>query len=674
MCSVHEAGDDPLQVGCVSQQAGPAFEMTGVPTPHRAALAQGSGDAAVAGEGGLCIERFRARSAARLQRRLADPHLRAQKACEAVPRAVAPEVVEGSPRLATDCNILSSGGAISSRSSRATMSPRRARSAPRSRPIAGLPVGDRTPAAASRAGVRPSGAAPSGLPGTPTSFTYNPPMRPCSRPYTDAVGAPGRRDSRPGRPAAAPVNRLQVTQAAAASNSGRQATTGASGRPLSASRAQACASVQRRATPSAATTPRGTRLRLVGCGGGPSAVCGERASSSGPSKQRGFSRDATPARGRGFGGVAAAVPAILGTAAACLASDAGFSGGASGAGSGDQIAQHGVSPRSPGRSCLAAERAQKVPCDDGSGPHLADRRCFQDLPVASSEAFAEVNLDNMFFACMTPTTPSRGSTSGAARSPAPKAGDKPEGTPKCDASAAGGVEHFCIGDMSMEQPPSPTRLWHSGSALNAASAASRTQQFQEVATSLETAASAIRKVIHRTSMVANISPEVTLRPPGENASPAASSNSSASSPITSASQRCVSSCTSFSATFVPPAGCSGKDQSVSSARYADSSRCASVGDVAARLSRENEALRGALTDAVSRLAELEGEKEQFLSEGVFDLVNTVCRDKGEDFPDAAADHVTTVSCEKETLLLEGAFDPLSPLSHNTHHVLGVGGG
>lgn len=45
----------------------------------------------------------------------------------------------------------------------------------------------------------------------------------------------------------------------------------------------------------------------------------------------------------------------------------------------------------------------------------------------------------------------------------------------------------------------------------------------------------------------------------------------------------------------------------------------------ATLSRENELLRGALGDAARRLAELEGEKERFLSEDVFDLVNSLCR-------------------------------------------------
>ena len=46
--------------------------------------------------------------------------------------------------------------------------------------------------------------------------------------------------------------------------------------------------------------------------------------------------------------------------------------------------------------------------------------------------------------------------------------------------------------------------------------------------------------------------------------------------------------------------------------------------IAARLTRENEALRGALGQAVRRLSELEGEQEHFLAEGVFELVNSLC--------------------------------------------------
>jgi len=73
----------------------------------------------------------------------------------------------------------------------------------------------------------------------------------------------------------------------------------------------------------------------------------------------------------------------------------------------------------------------------------------------------------------------------------------------------------------------------------------------------------------------------------------------------------------------------------------------------ARLSRENEALRGALGDAVRRLSELEGQQERFMSEDVFDLVNCICRESGpasdelaeEDLAASAALLVTTPTAE-----------------------------
>jgi len=49
---------------------------------------------------------------------------------------------------------------------------------------------------------------------------------------------------------------------------------------------------------------------------------------------------------------------------------------------------------------------------------------------------------------------------------------------------------------------------------------------------------------------------------------------------------------------------------------------------ASRLARENEALRGALGQAVKRLSQLEGEQERFLAETVFDLVNSLCCSSG----------------------------------------------
>mmetsp|Transcript_93488 Transcript_93488/g.166331 ORF Transcript_93488/g.166331 Transcript_93488/m.166331 type:complete len:352 (+) Transcript_93488:100-1155(+) len=53
-----------------------------------------------------------------------------------------------------------------------------------------------------------------------------------------------------------------------------------------------------------------------------------------------------------------------------------------------------------------------------------------------------------------------------------------------------------------------------------------------------------------------------------------------------------------------------------------------------RLRLENEALRTALLECVQRMAELEGEREMFLAEGVFDLVNSLCkRRKSSDLSD-----------------------------------------
>merc|ERR1712151_1379387 len=54
------------------------------------------------------------------------------------------------------------------------------------------------------------------------------------------------------------------------------------------------------------------------------------------------------------------------------------------------------------------------------------------------------------------------------------------------------------------------------------------------------------------------------------------------------------------------------------------------GSSEAMLKLENQALRNALTDAVSRLSKLEGDQERFMSEGIFDLVNALSRSQGDD--------------------------------------------
>lgn len=133
-------------------------------------------------------------------------------------------------------------------------------------------------------------------------------------------------------------------------------------------------------------------------------------------------------------------------------------------------------------------------------------------------------------------------------------------------------EHFSIAD----RPPLDPKA--------------REERYQEVARSLEIAACAIRQVIsHGGAFTKDGLPQA-------NASSLSSAPQLASSPAaTSLGGQEVSS------------DCQDKQVSV------------------ARLSRENEVLRGALGDAMRRLKELEGEQERFLSEGVFDLVNSLCR-------------------------------------------------
>jgi len=71
---------------------------------------------------------------------------------------------------------------------------------------------------------------------------------------------------------------------------------------------------------------------------------------------------------------------------------------------------------------------------------------------------------------------------------------------------------------------------------------------------------------------------------------------------------------------------------------------------ACELSKENEALRAALSDAMKQIGELEGEKERFMSEDVFDLVNSLCRSELPTTKDTSpsVDHTAEGSpeCEK----------------------------
>mmetsp|Transcript_90939 Transcript_90939/g.180802 ORF Transcript_90939/g.180802 Transcript_90939/m.180802 type:complete len:333 (-) Transcript_90939:34-1032(-) len=63
-----------------------------------------------------------------------------------------------------------------------------------------------------------------------------------------------------------------------------------------------------------------------------------------------------------------------------------------------------------------------------------------------------------------------------------------------------------------------------------------------------------------------------------------------------------------------------------------------------RLAAENVALREACAEANERLAQLEEEKQQFLDEGVFDLVNSVCGKSGTANADGSFRHVRTLQC------------------------------
>lgn len=60
-----------------------------------------------------------------------------------------------------------------------------------------------------------------------------------------------------------------------------------------------------------------------------------------------------------------------------------------------------------------------------------------------------------------------------------------------------------------------------------------------------------------------------------------------------------------------------------------------------RLSAENQSLRATLSSMVKHISELEGEQERFMSEGIFDVVNSVCRD-------TKSGEITTVSTDPDS--------------------------
>lgn len=159
-------------------------------------------------------------------------------------------------------------------------------------------------------------------------------------------------------------------------------------------------------------------------------------------------------------------------------------------------------------------------------------------------------------------------------------------------SSCEGAEHFSIGDAEAGENP-----------VNQ-------QNLREVVQSLELAASAIRQAVDQASGKLDV----------EEAAACVRSSKALAMPLLS--EPCGS-----------PQGCGsniGAHMSMhrpAKKLTADTGGVGSdEGDIAARLSRENEMLRGALDDALRRLVDVEGEQENFRCEGVFDLVNSLCRE------------------------------------------------
>lgn len=172
-----------------------------------------------------------------------------------------------------------------------------------------------------------------------------------------------------------------------------------------------------------------------------------------------------------------------------------------------------------------------------------------------------------------------------------------------------GVEHFSIADHSPQKQLT-----------------SRAQQFNEVARSLETAVSAIRHVIN--TQQASVESGIT-------ASKAVNATTRVATPMgvqrgcpTFSTPR--STCRQIAQAQKP--GCEMSGLGGLGFKKQEGGNKVTV----AKLSMENKALRGALGDAVKRLSELEGEQERFMSEGVFDLVNSLCREQAPTAAEAAA--------------------------------------
>jgi len=173
------------------------------------------------------------------------------------------------------------------------------------------------------------------------------------------------------------------------------------------------------------------------------------------------------------------------------------------------------------------------------------------------------------------------------------------------------AQHFSVSDLDS---PSRQSVQHFSIADPELLPPSRAQQFQEVVQSLETAASAIRQVFGQ----------------GAGGAEFIACSRGGSAPVSPSMAGSISSATPAanglwcynSQAQTPAFDTSGLGGFTSiSFSSQDAARQASVDE----LSRENAALRGALGDAVRRLSELEGEQEHFMSEGVFDLVNSLHR-------------------------------------------------
>jgi len=179
----------------------------------------------------------------------------------------------------------------------------------------------------------------------------------------------------------------------------------------------------------------------------------------------------------------------------------------------------------------------------------------------------------------------------------------------CASDGVSGAKHFSIGD----QPDDNAQVVSDD----------RSRQLSEVARSLETAAAALRNVVSpdfnvegTASLLSGLSQSRLLQSPWRDS-------------------RCVDdvskvtlakgSCTPSVAAYPNMCQCRPSDEA---------SSCKLDDEPLERLARENEALRGALGDAVRKLTELEGEKERFLSEDVFDLVNSLCRDSTGGAPES----------------------------------------